>query len=91
MTETILVKRPDDLPADLRIVRTEFTAMEYLGTPSGRAVSDGWLLVVFGEAHQITDAHRAALKAAGWSRFLGRNAGTYRKKVTIEFVLKVGR
>lgn len=81
----IRVKRPDDLPPDLRIVRTELLAMEFAGTPHGRMVSDGWLMVVFGDVQKITDAHRAALKAAGWSRFVGRNAGTFRKKIPVVF------
>lgn len=85
LTQAILVKRPADLPTDLRIVRTELIAMEYDGTPHGRKVTDGWQLVVFAEAHKITEAHRVALKAAGWSRFAGRNAGTWRKKITVRF------
>jgi hypothetical protein len=85
LTNAILVRRPADLPADLRIVRTELIAMEYAGTPTGRVVTDGWQLVVFGDPKQITDAHRAALKAAGWVRFHGRNAGTFRKKITVRF------
>ena len=84
-TNAIQVKRPDGLPADLRIVRTELLLMEFLGTPSGKPVTDGWYLVVFGDAHKITDAHRAALKAAGWSRFHGRNAGTFRRKIAVRF------
>ncbi len=85
MQTELKVKRPNDLPRDLRIVRHELTAMEYCGTPSGQMVCSGWQLVVFGDPHAITDTHKAALKAAGWIRFFGRNAGTYRRKITVRF------
>lgn len=84
LTEATLVKRPVT-PEGLRIVRTEFLAMEYLSTPAGRRVSYGWLLVVFGEPHTITAAKKAELAALGWSHFKGRNAGTYRRKIAIRF------
>lgn len=84
LKEAVLVKRPT-LPEGLRVVRVEFLAMEYLGTPHERKVTDGWLLVVFGDPQTLTPDIREQLRADGWTHFKGRNAGTFRKKITIRF------
>jgi hypothetical protein len=84
LTEATLIRRPV-VPEGLRVVRTEFIGMEYLGTPHGRRVTDGWVLVVFGEPHTITPEKKAELSALGFSHFKGRNAGTYRRKIAIRF------
>jgi hypothetical protein len=84
ITEAVIVRRPS-LPEGLRIVRTEFMAMEYLGTPHEKIVCDGWQLIVIGDPHKITPELRAKLKSLGWNHFAGRSAGTFRKKIVIRF------
>lgn len=84
ITEAVIVRRPV-LPEGLRIVRIEFQAMEYLGTPNDKLVWDGWQMVVIGDPHKITTEMRAKLKALGWNHFAGRSAGTFRKKMAIRF------
>ena len=84
ITEAVIVRRPT-LPQGLRIVRIEFMAMEYLGTPNDKLVCDGWQMVVIGDPHKITPELRAELKKLGWIHFAGRSAGTFRKKIAIRF------
>lgn len=84
ITEAVIVRRPT-LPEGLRIVRVEFMAMEYLGTPNDKKVCDGWQMVVIGDPHKITPELRAQLKSLGWIHFAGRSAGTFRKKLVIRF------